>query len=151
MGQVISDLPGWIGVLGIHADQRRAVAAVVELRLSRNPRDYHLVRQLADTIAKQLCTFSVRYTSRADVPSDVLAQEEARIRSGISHPNATYVERVVDAQLTVYFRTHCLLEQSLLDDSSRTVGALLDSVQTSEGYEIEIGMTHVHRTSNPAW
>lgn len=117
-----SDLPPAVGVLvEYHGDDEAAARGV----------------------AMQIAAMRPRYLTREDVPADIVEKEreiaEATAREEGKPEQA--LARIVEGRLNGFFKENVLLEQPSVQDSKKTVKALLDEagVSVARFAHIEIG------------
>jgi elongation factor Ts len=105
-----SDLPPQVGVLVEYAGEGEAAA------------------EAARGAAMQVAAMRPSYVSRDEVPAD-LVESERRIAEQTAReqgkPEAA-LAKIVDGRLQGFFKESVLLEQAAVQDSKRTVKALLD-------------------------
>lgn len=84
-------------------------------------------RRLAHEIALQVAAQRPRWTSRDDVPSEViqgLAAEERAVAAEMGK-SPRIVERIVAGKVDRFLRENCLLEQPYIRNDEETIGDLL--------------------------
>lgn len=84
--------------------------------------------ETARAVAMQVAAMKPRYVSRDEVPGDVLANER-RIAEETAREEGKpeqALQKIVEGRLAGFFKDTVLLEQSSVQDSKRTVKALLD-------------------------
>jgi len=84
--------------------------------------------ETARAVAMQVAAMKPRYVTREDVPDDVLASER-RIAEETARQEGKpeqALPRVVEGRLHGFFKDTVLLEQSSVQDSKKTVKAILD-------------------------
>ncbi len=123
----------------IHAGGR--IGAMVELNcetdfVAKTP-DF---KQLAHDIAMQIAAMSPQYVSRDQISQDVIQKEieiykQQAINEGKPEPIA---EKIAQGRLEKYFQEVCLLEQSFIKDSGKTIKDLLDEATGKVGEKIAI-------------
>ncbi len=89
--------------------------------------------QAARAAAMQVAALKAQYVTRDEVPADVVANErriaEATAREE-GKPEAA-LPKIVEGRLGGYFKEHVLLEQPSVQDSKKSVKALLDEAGTT--------------------
>jgi elongation factor Ts len=86
--------------------------------------------ETARAVAMQVAAMKPRYVTRQDVPEDVLASER-RIAEETARQEGKpeqALPRIVEGRLNGFFKDTVLLEQSSVQDSKKTVKAILDDV-----------------------
>ena len=84
--------------------------------------------ETARAVAMQVAAMKPRYVTRDDVPADVLASER-RIAEETARQEGKpeqALPRIVEGRLNGFFKDTVLLEQSSVQDSKKTVKAVLD-------------------------
>ena len=84
--------------------------------------------ETARAVAMQVAAMKPRYVTRQDVPEDVLASER-RIAEETARQEGKpeqALPRIIDGRLSGFFKDTVLLEQSSVQDSKKTVKAILD-------------------------
>jgi elongation factor Ts len=84
--------------------------------------------EAARAVAMQVAAMKPRYVSRDEVPADVLANER-RIAEETAREEGKpeqALQKIVEGRLGGFFKDTVLLEQSSVQDSKKTVKALLD-------------------------
>jgi elongation factor Ts len=84
--------------------------------------------ETARAVAMQVAAMKPRYVTRRDVPEDVLASER-RIAEETARQEGKpeqALPRIVEGRLSGFFKDTVLLEQSSVQDSKKTVKAILD-------------------------
>jgi elongation factor Ts len=84
--------------------------------------------ETARAVAMQVAAMKPRYVTREDVPDDVLASER-RIAEETARQEGKpeqALPRIVEGRLNGFFKDTVLLEQSSVQDSKKTVKAILD-------------------------
>src|SRR5262249_51822685 len=84
--------------------------------------------EAARAAAMQVAAMKPRYVTRNEVPADVLANER-RIAEETAREEGKpeqALPKIVEGRLNGFFKDTVLLEQSSVQDSKRTVKALLD-------------------------
>ncbi|HKR50238.1 MAG TPA: translation elongation factor Ts [Pseudonocardiaceae bacterium] len=84
--------------------------------------------ETARAVAMQVAAMKPRYVTRADVPEDVLVSER-RIAEETARQEGKpeqALPRIVEGRLNGFFKDTVLLEQSSVQDSKKTIKAVLD-------------------------
>ncbi|MGH2568455.1 MAG: translation elongation factor Ts [Bacteroidota bacterium] len=123
----------------IHAGGR--IGAIVELNcetdfVAKTP-DF---KQLAHDIAMQIAAMNPRYISRDQIDKAVVEKEVEIYKSQSMHegkpPNIA--EKVAQGRLEKYYQEVCLMEQSFIKDSGKTIKDLLDDQTGKVGEKVVI-------------
>jgi len=101
--------------------------------------------QVARGVAMHVAAARPRYTTRAEIPGDVL-ENERRIAEATAREEGKpeqVLPRIVEGRLNGFYKDVVLLEQSSVQDSKKTVKALLDEagVTVREFARFEVGQT----------
>ncbi len=84
--------------------------------------------ETARAVAMQVAAMKPRYVTREDVPAEVLADERRIARETALEEGKPEqaLAKIVEGRVNGFFKDTVLLEQSSVQDSKRTVKALLD-------------------------
>lgn len=98
------------------------------------------VRELAYRLAMQVVGAGARYLSRADVPREVVAAEEAVVREQAAKTGkaSAIVERMVGGRMAKFYAEVCLLEQPFMFDDSRSVRSVVSEAGKAAGTPLEV-------------
>jgi elongation factor Ts len=123
----------------IHAGGR--LGAMVELNcetdfVAKTPE----FKQLAHDIAMQIAAMNPQYISRDEIDKSVIEKEIEIYKSQAMNEGkpAHIAEKVAQGRLEKYFQEVCLLEQSFIKDSGKTIKDLLDEQTGKVGEKIVI-------------
>lgn len=123
----------------IHAGGR--IGAMVELNcetdfVAKTPE----FKQLAHDIAMQIAAMNPQYISRDQVDKSVVEKEIEIYKSQAIHEGkpAQIAEKIAEGRLEKYFQEVCLMEQSFIKDSGKTIKDLLDEQTGKVGEKIVI-------------
>ncbi len=97
-------------------------------------------QNLLRDIAMQIAAMSPGYVDRDAVDADVIAKEmeiytEQAVATG---KPANIAERIAKGRLEKYFQENCLVDQTFVKDSGKTVAEVLAGVKTASGDSIKI-------------
>lgn len=123
----------------IHAGGR--IGAMVELNcetdfVAKTP-DF---KSLAHDIAMQIAAMSPRYISREQVEKSTVEKELDIYRSQAQNEGkpATVAEKIAQGRLDKFYQEACLLEQSFIKDSGKTIKDLIDEATAKVGEKVSI-------------
>lgn len=123
----------------IHAGGR--IGAMVELNcetdfVAKTP-DF---KTLAHDIAMQIAAMSPRYISREDVEPSVIEKEIEIYKTQAKNEGkpANVAEKIAQGRLDKFYEEVCLMEQSFIKDSGKTIKDLLDEATARVGERISI-------------
>lgn len=123
----------------IHAGGR--IGAMVELNcetdfVAKTP-DF---RQLAHDIAMQIAAMSPLYVSREQVDKATLDKEMEIYKSAAQNEGKPeqIAQKIAEGRLEKFFQEFCLLEQSFIKDSGKTIRDLLDEATAKVGEKVVI-------------
>lgn len=123
----------------IHAGGR--IGAMVELNcetdfVAKTP-DF---KALAHDIAMQIAAMSPRYIGREEVAKDVIEKEVEIYKSHAQNEGkpANVAEKIAQGRLEKFYQEACLMEQSFIKDSGKTIKDLLDEATAKVGEKISI-------------
>ncbi|MBF5050713.1 Elongation factor Ts [Candidatus Clavichlamydia salmonicola] len=105
--------------LGFYSHSGGKVVAVVELAGSGNFED------LAKEVALHVAAASPLYLSPESVPAEVLAREKDIAADQVKNKPDHVVQKIIDGKLAAFFEEMCLLNQSFVKDSSKTIASLI--------------------------
>jgi elongation factor Ts len=123
----------------IHAGGR--IGAMVELNCETDfvakTDDF---RQLAKDIAMQVAAMNAHYISREEVPKDIIERELDIYRTQARNEKKPepVVERIAQGKLEKFYQEYCLLEQSFIKDSGKTIKDLILELTAKTGEKITI-------------
>lgn len=123
----------------IHAGGR--IGSMVELNcetdfVAKTP-DF---KALAHDIAMQIAAMTPLYIRKEDVPQDVLAKEiEIYKQQAVNEGKPAHIaEKIAQGRLEKYYQEVCLMEQSFIKDSGKTIRDLIDEATGKVGEKIGI-------------
>lgn len=123
----------------IHAGGR--IGAMVELNcetdfVAKTP-DF---RALAHDIAMQIAAMSPRYISREHVEQPVIDKELEIYKTQAKNEGkpAQVAEKIAQGRLDKFYEEVCLMEQSFIKDSGKTIKDLLDEATAKVGERVSI-------------
>lgn len=127
----------------IHAGGR--IGSMVELNcetdfVAKTP-DF---KALAHDIAMQIAAMTPLYIRKEDVPQDVLAKEiEIYKQQAVNEGKPPHIaEKIAQGRLEKYYQEVCLMEQSFIKDSGKTIRDLIDEATGKVGERIGIRRFH---------
>ncbi len=97
-------------------------------------------KRLAKDIAMQVAAMNPRYVSREDVDKTELEKEIEIYKTQAKNDGKpdNIAEKIAEGRLEKYYQEVCLLEQSFIKDSSKTVKDLLNEATAKIGENIRI-------------
>ena len=97
-------------------------------------------RALAKDLAMQIAAMSPRYIAREDVSRETIDHELEIYRTQARNEKKPeqVVERVANGKLEKYFQEVCLLEQTFIKDSGRTVKDLILDLTAKTGEKVTV-------------
>ncbi|GJQ20743.1 MAG: elongation factor Ts [Bacteroidia bacterium] len=123
----------------IHAGGR--IGAMVELNcetdfVAKTP-DF---KALAHDIAMQIAAMSPRYISREQVEPSVIEKEIEIYKTQAKNEGkpANVAEKIAQGRLEKFYEEVCLMEQSFIKDSGKTIKDLLDEATAKVGERVSI-------------
>jgi elongation factor Ts len=101
-------------------------------------------RTLAHDIAMQVAAMSPIVVSRDQIESSLIEHEKDIYRTQAMNEGkpAQVIERITDGKLEKFYQENCLLEQSFIKDSSKTIKDLLNEATGKTGENITIRRFH---------
>jgi elongation factor Ts len=123
----------------IHAGGR--IGAMVELNCETDfVAKTTQFKSLAHDIAMQIAAMNPQFVSRDQVPQDVLQKELEIYTSQAENEGkpAQIAEKIAQGRLDKYFQEVCLLEQSFIKDSGKTIRDIIDEATAAIGEKISI-------------
>lgn len=97
-------------------------------------------RALARDLAMQIAAMNPRYITREDVPRETIDHEREIYRTQARNEKKPepLVERVADGKMEKYYQEYCLLEQTFIRDSGRTVKDLILDLTAKTGEKVTV-------------
>jgi elongation factor Ts len=97
-------------------------------------------KEFAHDIALHIAATNPKYTSKNEVPKEVLEAEKKKLMQEVegSGKPANIVGKIVEGKLEKYFSEVCLLNQPFVKDPDKTVGDLLNEKIAKIGENIVI-------------
>lgn len=119
----------------IHAGSRLGV--LVETNINNAVED---AKALLRDIAMQIAAMNPAYVKREDVKTDALEKEieiyrDKAIQEG---KNPDIADRIAKGQIEKYYQEQCLLEQSFVKDSKKTVNDILNEIAKLTGEQASV-------------
>ncbi len=98
-------------------------------------------KRLAKDLAMQVAAMNPRYVSREDVGKTEMEKEIEIYKTQAKNEGKpdTIAEKIAEGRLEKYYQEVCLLEQSFIKDSSKTVKDLLNEATAKIGENIRVG------------
>lgn len=130
------------GLIGTYIHQGSKVAGMVQVScetdfVARTEQFQELARDLAMHVVAARPT----YTSREDVPEDIIAKEKEiyKEQEANSGKPENIVERIMEGKLEKWYAENCLLEQAFVRDPDVTIQQLVTNTIATLGENIQIG------------
>jgi elongation factor Ts len=127
----------------IHAGGR--IGSMVELNcetdfVAKTPE----FKALAHDIAMQIAAMTPLYIRKEDVPQDVLAKEiDIYKQHAVNEGKPAHIaEKIAQGRLEKYYQEVCLMEQSFIKDSGKTIQDLIDEATGKVGEKVGIRRFH---------
>lgn len=97
-------------------------------------------KRLAKDIAMQVAAMNPRYVSREDIDQSVLDKEVEIYKTQAKNEGKpdTIAEKIAQGRIEKFYQEVCLLEQSFIKDSSKTVKDLLNEATAKIGENIRV-------------
>lgn len=129
------------GVIGSYVHPNRKVAAIVSLACETDfvARTDDLI-ELAHDLAIHVAAMAPRYLAPADVPAEVVAEEERIYREQLKSegkPEKIW-DKIVAGKIEKFYADNCLLKQSFVKDDTQTIEARVTVAVTKLGENIRI-------------
>ena len=129
------------GVIGsyVHATGKLAALVAVACETDFVARSEEF-QALVHDLALQVTATNPRYLERAEVPPEVVAKEReiaVAEASGSGKPQEI-IEKIVSGKMAKYYAETCLLEQSFVKDSDRSVAERIQQVIAKTGENIQV-------------
>jgi elongation factor Ts len=129
------------GVVEAYIHFNRRVGAMVEVNCESDfVANTDQFRTLARDVALHVASAKPRWTTREDVPQDVL-DAERRVYEGQAREEGKpdhVIERMVSGKLEAFFKDTVLLDQPFVKDSARTIGDLAEEASATLGEKVAI-------------
>ncbi|MGI8775503.1 MAG: translation elongation factor Ts [Actinomycetota bacterium] len=97
--------------------------------------------RLAKDIAMHISFADPRWTTRDEVPQDILDEESAiyaKQAKDSGKPDKV-IEKMVQGKLEGFYKENVLLDQEWIQDKSKSIGILVDEARASMGENVGIG------------
>jgi elongation factor Ts len=97
-------------------------------------------QELAKDVAQHIAALNPLYVAAEQVPAEVLEAERAiyeKIAIEEGKPVAA-LPKIVEGRVKGYLKEFCLLEQTFVKDSKKTISGLLDEASAALGEKIEV-------------
>lgn len=97
--------------------------------------------RLAKDIAMHVSFSDPGFTSRDEVPQDVIDEESAIYakQAKDSGKPEQVIEKIVTGKLEAFYKERVLLDQEWIQDKTKTIASLLDEAKASMGENVSIG------------
>ena len=97
--------------------------------------------RLAKDVAMHISFADPSWTTRDEVPQDVIEEESAIYakQAKDSGKPENVIEKIVGGKLESFYKVHVLMDQEWIQDKSKTIAALIDEAKSSMGENISIG------------
>ncbi len=97
-------------------------------------------RTFARDLAMQIAAMSPRYISRSDVPQETIDRELEIYRTQARNEKKPeqVVGRIADGKLEKYYQEFCLVEQTFIKDSGRTIKDLILELTAKTGEKVTV-------------
>lgn len=97
--------------------------------------------ELCQDIAMHIAAMSPLYTSREDIPQEVLDKEMELIKETLVNEGkpAEMLDKIVEGKLGKYYEDVCLLDQKFIKDEDMTIAQLLEKNVLSLGENLQLG------------
>jgi len=97
-------------------------------------------QRLAKDLAMQVAAAQPRYVRREDVPEDVVRAERGiyEKQAASSGKPEKVIEKIVNGKMEKFFGDVCLLEQTYIKDSNKTVGELITETAARVGENVVV-------------
>ncbi len=97
-------------------------------------------RELVKDIAMHIAAAAPKYIRREEVPTDELEKEKEILRAQALNEGKPekIIERMVEGRISKFYEENCLLEQSYVKDSDKTVQTLLNEKIGTIGENISV-------------
>ncbi len=129
------------GVVGsyIHAGGKIGVLVEVNCETDFVARTEEF-QQLVKDLGMQIAASQPRYVQRDDVPAEEVEKERAiyRTQTLAEGKPEKIIARIVDGRLEKYYGENCLLEQSFIRDTAKTVEQLVKEMVARTGENIVV-------------
>ena len=95
-------------------------------------------QQLVKDLAMQVAASNPRYVRREEVPAEEIEQERSIYRTQVQESGKPehVIEKIIDGKLEKYFGENCLLEQTFIRDTGKTVEQLVQEMVARTGENI---------------
>ena len=102
--------------------------------------DGELTQSLARDVAMQVAAMNPSYVHRGEVPEEVLAKEREIYREQMINEGKKpeIAEKIVGGKLEKYYADACLIEQSFVKDSSKSIRDIMGDFSKQAGKEITV-------------
>jgi elongation factor Ts len=97
--------------------------------------------RLAKDIAMHISFADPSWTTRDEVPQDVIEEESAIYakQAKDSGKPENVIEKIVTGKLESFYKEHVLLDQEWIQDKNKSIASLIDEAKASMGENISLG------------
>ncbi|UQZ32086.1 elongation factor Ts [Paenibacillus sp. PK3_47] len=97
-------------------------------------------KEFARDIAMQIAAANPLYVRREEVPAEAIEKEKEILKAQALNEGKPekIIEKMVEGRINKFYEEHCLLEQSFVKDSDKTVSQLLNEKISTIGENITI-------------
>ncbi len=130
------------GIVGVYVHPGSKVVGMVEVNCESDfVARTEQFQQLAKDLAMQVVASRPMFVSREQVPAELIAGEKNVYRGQMADSGKPeqIVDKIVEGKLDKWFGDVCLLEQSFIKDSDRSVQDLIIASVAALGENIRIG------------
>jgi elongation factor Ts len=128
------------GIIGSYIHTGAKVAGLIELNCETDfVARTEQFQQLARDLALHVVAINPLYRSRADVPAEALAAEQANYAEQVAGKPAEVVEKILSGKLEKWYSEVCLLDQPFVKDPEVTIQSLITDSIASLGENIRVG------------
>jgi elongation factor Ts len=129
------------GTLGVYTHAGEQVVAIVELNCETDfvARGAEF-KDLAKGIAMHVAAMHPKYTTREEVPSDVIEKEKEIFISQLTEPQKKNIDKILPGKIDKFFEDIVLLEQVYVKDESgkKKIRELLEELSIKVGEKVQL-------------
>ncbi len=120
------------------------IGVMVQFDVDAAIADKNEYKELAKDVALQIAALSPTYTSREEVPSDVIKKEKEILVAQIMNDEKTknkpaqVIEKMVEGRIGKYYKENCLVDQAFVKNGDLSVGQHVAEVAKALGGSIAI-------------
>lgn len=130
------------GLIGTYVHQGSKVAGMVQVQCETDfVARTEQFQELSRDIAMHIVAAKPTYTSREEVPEDVINKEKEIYREQEANSGKPdhIVDRIIEGKLEKWYSENCLLEQGFVKDPDSTIQDLLTKNIAALGENIKVG------------